>query len=345
MSDLCNSDNALLNVKNLKVYFSTPIGTAYAVDDISFFIHPGESIALVGESGCGKSVTAMSILRLLPSPPVERIEGEVLFHGKNLLTLPETELMKIRGRFISMVFQEPTTSMNPVFRVGDQIADVLKYHYGMNRKDAYARIEKLFEWVGIPEPRIRIHQYPHEFSGGLIQRCMIAMALACEPELLIADEPTTALDVTIQAEILALLRRIQQERKMSLLLISHDLSVVAQIAHWIVVLYAGKKVEEGSATAIYSSPSHPYTKALFDSLPIRSQGKKRLNTIPGSVPSATSPPKGCRFHPRCPKAMKICQEKEPPWVWLNKEQGTACWLFASSENAKPARGDLNNNEK
>jgi len=331
MSDLCKSDNALLNVKNLKVYFSTPTGLAYAVDGISFFIHPGESIALVGESGCGKSVTAMSILKLLTSPPVERIEGEIIFHGKDLLKLSEEELMKIRGRYISMVFQEPTSSMNPVFRVGDQIADVLKYHYGMSREGSYTRIEKLFEWVGIPEPKMRIHQYPHEFSGGLIQRSMIAMALACEPELLIADEPTTALDVTIQAEILALLRRVQQERKMSLLLISHDLSVVAQIARWIVVLYAGKKVEEGSATTIYSTPSHPYTKALFDSLPIRSRGRKRLNTIPGSVPSATTPPTGCRFHPRCPKAMTICQQKEPPWVWLNKEQGTACWLFAQSE--------------
>ncbi|MGC8846262.1 MAG: ABC transporter ATP-binding protein, partial [Candidatus Hydrogenedens sp.] len=287
MTDLCKSDNALLNVKNLKVYFSTPTGLAYAVDGISFFIHSGESIALVGESGCGKSVTALTTLRLLTSPPVEYIDGEVIFHGKNLLKFSEEELMKIRGRYISMVFQEPTSSMNPVFRVGDQIADVLKYHYGMSKEESYLRIEKLFEWVGIPEPKIRIHQYPHEFSGGLIQRSMIAMALACEPELLIADEPTTALDVTIQAEILALLRRVQQERKMSLLLISHDLSVVAQIARWIVVLYAGKKVEEGSATAIYSMPTHPYTKALFDSLPLRSRGKKRLNTIPGTVPSAT----------------------------------------------------------
>ncbi|MGC8739754.1 MAG: ABC transporter ATP-binding protein [Candidatus Hydrogenedens sp.] len=334
MTDLCKSDNALLNVKNLKVYFSTPTGLAYAVDGISFFIHSGESIALVGESGCGKSVTALTTLRLLTSPPVEYIDGEVIFHGKNLLKFSEEELMKIRGRYISMVFQEPTSSMNPVFRVGDQIADVLKYHYGMSKEESYLRIEKLFEWVGIPEPKIRIHQYPHEFSGGLIQRSMIAMALACEPELLIADEPTTALDVTIQAEILALLRRVQQERKMSLLLISHDLSVVAQIARWIVVLYAGKKVEEGSATAIYSMPTHPYTKALFDSLPLRSRGKKRLNTIPGTVPSATNPPAGCRFHPRCPKAMKICQQKEPPWLWLNKEQGTACWLYVHSENVE-----------
>ncbi|MGC9053172.1 MAG: ABC transporter ATP-binding protein [Candidatus Hydrogenedens sp.] len=334
MTDLCKSDNALLNVKNLKVYFSTPTGLAYAVDGISFFIHSGESIALVGESGCGKSVTALTTLRLLTSPPVEYIDGEVIFHGKNLLKFSEEELMKIRGRYISMVFQEPTSSMNPVFRVGDQIADVLKYHYGMSKEESYLRIEKLFEWVGIPEPKIRIHQYPHEFSGGLIQRSMIAMALACEPELLIADEPTTALDVTIQAEILALLRRVQQERKMSLLLISHDLSVVAQIARWIVVLYAGKKVEEGSATAIYSMPMHPYTKALFDSLPLRSRGKKRLNTIPGTVPSATNPPAGCRFHPRCPKAMKICQQKEPPWLWLNKEQGTACWLYVHSENVE-----------
>ncbi len=338
MTELCRSDIALLNVRNLKVYISTPTGLAYAVDDVSFFIHSGESVALVGESGCGKSVTAMSLLKLLPSPPVERLEGEVLFHNKDLLKLPDTELRKFRGRYISMVFQEPTSSMNPVFRVGDQIADVLKYHFDMPREEAYTRIEKLFEWVGIPEPRVRTHQYPHEFSGGLIQRAMIAMALACEPELLIADEPTTALDVTIQAEILALLRRIQQERKMSLLLISHDLSVVAQIAKWIVVLYAGKKVEEGSAKAIYTMPSHPYTKALFDSLPIRSQKRKRLNTIPGSVPSATAPPTGCRFHPRCPKAMGICGRKEPPWVWLNKEQGTACWLFADKEKTEKENG-------
>ncbi|HOL18769.1 MAG TPA: ABC transporter ATP-binding protein [Candidatus Hydrogenedens sp.] len=331
MTDLCNADNALLHVKNLYVHFSTPTGTARAVDGLSFFIHPGEAIALVGESGCGKSVTAMSLLKLLPSPPVEKLAGEVLFHGKNLLSLSADELMKIRGRHISMIFQEPTTSMNPVFRVGDQIADVLQYHFRISKQEAYSRIEKLFEWVGIPEPHIRVRQYPHEFSGGLIQRAMIAMALACEPELLIADEPTTALDVTIQAEILALLRRIQKEKNMSLLLISHDLSVVAQIARWIVVLYAGKKVEEGSARAIYSTPVHPYTQALFDSLPIRSVTKKQLATIPGSVPSATALPTGCRFHPRCPKATKICSEKQPPWRWVSQEQGTACWLYTDSE--------------
>jgi len=341
MTDLSKTDDTLLQVNNLKVHFSTPIGTAYAVDGLSFNIQPAESIALVGESGCGKSVTAMSILKLLTSPPVERLEGEVLFQGKDLLTLPDTELMKIRGRYISMVFQEPTTSMNPVFRVGDQIADVLQYHYGISREEAYTRIEKLFEWVGIPEPKVRIRQYPYEFSGGLIQRSMIAMALACEPKLLIADEPTTALDVTIQAEILALLRRVQQEKEMSLLLISHDLSVVAQIAQRIVVLYAGKKVEEATAKILYSSPLHPYTKALFESLPIRSRGKKRLNTIPGSVPSATSPPTGCRFHPRCPRAMEICSKEEPPWQWVNPQQGAACWLYNSSEQT--GQGELTKN--
>lgn len=226
-----------------------------------------------------------------------------------------------------MIFQEPTNSLNPVFTVGNQIVDILSHHYNTPKLEAIAKIQQLFEWVGIPEPSIRLRQYPHELSGGLVQRVMIAMALANEPELLIADEPTTALDVTIQAEILALLRKIQIQKQMSLLLISHDLSVVAQLANRIVVLYAGKKVEEASAKVLYSSPAHPYTRALFDSLPIRSQGKKRLSTIPGSVPSAVRPPTGCRFHPRCPYAMDICSQQEPPWITLQPEQGTACWLF------------------
>lgn len=317
----------LLEIENLKVYFSTLFGTAYAVDDLSFKIRQGEVVALVGESGCGKSVTALSILRLLHTPPVSHISGKIKLEGVDLLSLSEDEMRKVRGRQISMVFQEPLSSLNPIFRVGDQIADVLKVHFGMNKEESFSKVEKVMEWIGITEPRVRLRQYPYELSGGLVQRVMIAMAIVCEPQLLIADEPTTALDVTIQAEILKLLSRIKYEKGMSILLISHDLSVVARIADWVIVLYAGKKVEEGSSYAIYGKPTHPYTKALFDALPAKKGGKKQLSTIPGAVPSATDPPFGCRFHPRCPYAMEICRKEEPPWIWLSQEQGNACWLY------------------
>ncbi len=317
----------LLEVENLKVHFSTLFGTAYAVDGVSFNIRRGEAVALVGESGCGKSVTALSILRLIHSPSVSHLSGTVKFEGKDLTTLSDEEMRRIRGRQIAMVFQEPMSSLNPVFRVGDQMADVMNLHFGLSKEEAFEKIVQVMEWIGITEPKLRLRQYPYELSGGLVQRIMIAMAIGCEPKLLIADEPTTSLDVTIQAEILRLLARIKQEKNMSILLISHDLSVVAQIADRIVVLYAGVKVEEGKAKTIYNSPTHPYTKALFDSLPARSGGKRQLKTIPGSVPSATEPPKGCRFHPRCPYVMDICKEEEPPWVFTSEEGGNACWLY------------------
>ncbi|MCX8065548.1 MAG: ABC transporter ATP-binding protein [Candidatus Hydrogenedentes bacterium] len=331
MKSNIQNNNYLLEIENLKVYFSTVLGTAYAVDDISFKIRRGQAVALVGESGCGKTVTALSILRLLHTPPLSHLSGRIKFEGRDLITLSEEEMRRVRGRHISMVFQEPMSSLNPVFRVGDQIADVMKMHFGMTKEESFGKIEKVMEWVGITDPHMRLRQYPYELSGGLVQRVMIAMAVVCEPKLLIADEPTTALDVTIQAEILKLLRRIKHEKEMSVLLISHDLSVVARIAEWVVVLYAGKKVEEGSSTVIYAKPTHPYTKALFDALPAKSGGKKRLNTIPGSVPLTTEPPKGCRFHPRCPSAMHICEVKEPPWIQLSPEQGNACWLYAGEE--------------
>ncbi len=324
----------LLEVEDLRVHFSTLSGTAYAVDGVSFNIRRGESVAIVGESGCGKSVTALSILRLLGSPSLSCFSGRVKFEGRDLMALSEEEMRKVRGREIAMVFQEPMSSLNPVFRVGDQIADVMNLHFGLSREEAFERIVQVMEWIGITEPKLRLRQYPYELSGGLVQRIMIAMAVVCEPKLLIADEPTTSLDVTIQAEILKLLAKIRREKRTSLLLISHDLSVVAQVAERVVVLYAGMKVEEGSAGAIYSSPVHPYTKALFDSLPARSGGKKRLKTVPGSVPSATELPKGCRFHPRCSYVMDICREEVPPWISTSDEGGCACWLYVEKNKMK-----------
>ncbi|MFM1922083.1 MAG: hypothetical protein RLZZ303_3717 [Candidatus Hydrogenedentota bacterium] len=316
----------LLSVRNLRTHFFSDRGVARAVDGVSFDLHAGKTLALVGESGCGKSVTAMSILRLIASPPGRIVEGEVLFEGRDLVGLPEQELQRVRGNDISMIFQEPMTSMNPVFRVGDQVAAVLRLHQGLDKKDALDRCVALFKQVGIPAPESRVRDYPHQMSGGMLQRVMIAMALACGPRLLIADEPTTALDVTVQAQILDLLRQLQADTGMALLMITHDLGVVAEMADDVAVMYAGEIVERAPVAELYARPSHPYTRGLFASLPAINRAS-RLNTIPGAVPPATRFPEGCRFHPRCPEAMPRCSSQPPGLTRMSTSHAAACWLL------------------
>jgi len=317
----------LLSVRGLRTEFRTDQGVARAVDGVSFDLPRGGTLALVGESGCGKSVTALSILRLIPDPPGRIAGGEVLFDGRDLLALDSRDMRRIRGNDISMIFQEPMTSMNPVFRIGEQIGAVIRLHRRLNKTEARREAVALMDRVGIPAAASRVDDYPHQMSGGMLQRVMIAMALACGPRLLIADEPTTALDVTIQAQILDLLNRLRAETGMSVLLITHDLGVVAETADQVVVMYAGRVVETAPVRALFAAPKHPYTQALFASLPAISRGR-RLTNIPGSVPAATNFPPGCRFHPRCPHAMPICSQQEPPLLDTDEGHQAACWLHA-----------------
>ena len=314
----------LLIVNDLKVYFDTEQGVSKAVDGVSYTVRPGETACLVGESGCGKTVSALSILGLLPQPPAQIAGGEVLFKGRNLLELAEEDLQSVRGREISMVFQEPMTSLNPVFTIGHQIEEVISNHEGVSHKEAEIRILKLLQDVGIPSPKERIHDYPHNLSGGQRQRVMIAMALACSPDLVIADEPTTALDVTIQAQILNLFRELQEKRGMAILQITHDLSVVAGIADRIYVMYAGIVVEEGSVWQIFRDPSHPYTMGLLESLPGRREKGQELATIPGIVPDPTMKPSGCPFHPRCNFFLESCRDQFPPMCDFGDDHLARC---------------------
>jgi len=306
------SDEPLLRIDELRVYFQTGAGTVRAVDGVSYDLRRGETLAVVGESGCGKSVTALSVLRLLPSPPAEVAGGAIWFRGEDLTRVPIERMRKIRGNEISMIFQEPMTSLNPVFTVGDQIAEGIVLHRGLDYGAARQEATRLLTLVGIPSPASRLDEYPHQLSGGMRQRVMIAIALACRPKLLIADEPTTALDVTVQAQILDLLRDLQQRLGMSILLITHDLGVVAETAHRVVVMYAGQIAERATALGLFARPRHPYTAGLFQSLPRLDREDNELRPIEGSVPDALNPPSGCRFHPRCPFAMPICREQVPP---------------------------------
>jgi oligopeptide/dipeptide ABC transporter ATP-binding protein len=301
----------LLDIRDLRVYFRTGAGVVRAVDGVSYDVRRGETLAVVGESGCGKSVTALSILRLLPSPPAELAGGAIRFGEEELTQVPLERMRALRGDRISMIFQEPMSSLNPVFTVGDQITEGLILHRGLSTSAARAEARRLLDLVGIPSPEARLDEYPHQLSGGMRQRVMIAIALACRPELLIADEPTTALDVTVQAQILDLLRELQQKLGMSILLITHDLGVVAETAHRVVVMYAGRVVERASVESLFARPRHPYTAGLFQSLPRLDQDVWELKPIEGSVPDALHPPPGCRFHPRCPFAMSICREVDP----------------------------------
>ena len=330
------SEPALLELRDLRTVFDTSEATVRAVDGVSFRLSSGGTLGIVGESGCGKSVMALSILRLLPVPPGRIAGGQILFEGRDLLALPEREMRALRGKSIGMVFQEPMTSLNPVYTVGRQVSEVLELHEHLSRKDAQARAVELLKMVGIPAPEQRVDSYPHELSGGMRQRVMIAMAIACRPQLLIADEPTTALDVTIQAQILDLLARLRAELGMGIMLITHDLGVVSEFVDEVLVMYAGKVVEHAPAAALFASPFHPYTKGLLASVPGASQQRRRLLTIEGMVPNLANLPAGCRFRDRCPEAVSRCAIEEPPLFTVaagGRGREVACFVAAEKLGA------------
>jgi peptide/nickel transport system ATP-binding protein/oligopeptide transport system ATP-binding protein len=314
----------LLEVRDLSVHFITDEGVVRAVEHVSFEIFPGKILGIVGESGCGKSVTSLSILRLIPDPPGKIVGGEVLFEGKDLVKFEEKEMEKVRGNDISMIFQEPMTSLNPVFTIGDQIMEAILFHQGVHKAEARRKAIEMLGRVKIPDPGTRIDAYPHQLSGGMRQRAMIAMALSCQPKLLIADEPTTALDVTIQDEILKLLREIQNEMGMAVMLITHDLGVVAGLADRVMVMYAGRVVEQGPIASILRQMRHPYTRGLVNSIPSLEERKKRLPAIPGQVPDAMALPVGCKFHPRCYLMIEECKKEEPPLFQVEEEHFSRC---------------------
>lgn len=324
--------SALLHIKDLTVEFHTEDGIIRALDGVSFAINKGETLGLVGESGCGKSVTALSIMQLLAKPAGRIVSGEIWFEGRNLLNVPENELRKLRGNRISMIFQEPMTSLNPVFTIGDQIMEAVRLHQGLNKKDALDKSIEMLKLVGIPAPEERVFNYPHQLSGGMRQRVMIAMALSCKPDLLIADEPTTALDVTIQAQIMELMQKLQQDLGMGIILITHDLGVVAETCDRVSVMYAGQIIEEASVTDLFSSPRHPYTLGLLNSVPgyhggddvIGPDGKPRLKTIPGMVPNLLELKPGCRFYERCFKRQPRCLEHEIELDGSEKKRAYRC---------------------
>jgi len=329
-----NNNKPLLEVKGLKTYFYTEDGVVRAVDGVNLEVYPGEVLGLVGESGCGKSVTSLSIMRLI-SKPGKIDEGQILLDGENLLELPEEEMIKVRGNRISMIFQQPQTALNPVFKVGDQLAEVLNVHQDLGKEAGWKRAIALLKMVGVPDPVRRAEAYPHELSGGMAQRVMIAMALACVPELLIADEPTTALDVTIQAQILDLMRDLRREMGTSVILITHDLGVVAEMAERVAVMYAGEIVEQTDVNTLFDEPLHPYTQGLIGSIPILGEIKERLDVIPGSVPNLVNLPPGCRFAPRCQARFKynctICAEVKPELEEVKPGHFVRFWLYQNAE--------------
>jgi len=323
-------DPVLLDVKDLQTAFVTERGTARAVDGVSFQVPEAQVFGIVGASGCGKRMTALSIMRLIPSPPGRIVGGEVRFDGTDLLALSEEAMRSLRGNQLAMIFQEPMTSLNPVFRVGDQVAEVLERHRRVTRREATEQVIELFEKVGIPLPAARIYDYPHQLSGGMRQRVMIAMALACRPRLIIADEPTTALDVTIQAQIPALLRHLQEHTRTTVLLITHDLGVIAELAEQVLIMYAGRAVEQAPVTDLFHTPLHPYTQGLLRSIPgsVATRGGKRLEAIQGTVPSLFALPAGCKFNTRCPRAFERCfQDPEPDLLVPAGGHPVRCWLY------------------
>ncbi|MBV7484738.1 ABC transporter ATP-binding protein [Bordetella sp. BOR01] len=318
----------LLEVDNLSTYFDTVTGTVRSVDGVSYRVDAGHTLGVVGESGCGKSVTALSILRLVPTPPGRYAGGQVRYRGTNLLDLTEKRMRQIRGNRISMIFQEPMTSLNPVLTVGRQIAETVMVHQGASRRDAYRRAEEMLRLVQIAEPQRRVHEYPHQLSGGMRQRVMIALALACNPEVLIADEPTTALDVTIQAQIIDLLRTLQRQLGMGIVMITHDLGVVAECCDRVVVMYAGRKVEEAPVAELFDHPLHPYTRALMASMPSMNTSAERLAEIPGMVPASSELGHGCSFAPRCAYATERCRQEIPGLDAHGDDHVVACFEAA-----------------
>jgi dipeptide transport system ATP-binding protein len=316
----------MIQIKNLHVQFSTYGGRVQAVRGVSFDLHKGETLAIVGESGCGKSVTSQSIMRLIPTPPGRITSGSILFKGQDLTKLSEKKMRDIRGADISMIFQDPMTALNPTLRVGEQIAENIMQHENISKEKAKEKAFEMLELVGIPNPKERLKQYPHEFSGGMRQRIVIAMALVCNPEVLIADEPTTALDVTIQAQILELFKDIQQKTDVSIVLVTHDLGVVAQVADRVAVMYAGKIVEIGTRRDIFYTPQHPYTKGLLRSVPRLDLYESELVPIAGSPPDLFAPPSGCSFAPRCPYVMEVCDRMYPASTKLKESHQVHCWL-------------------
>lgn len=324
----------VLEVKNLNTYFFTDEGVVKSVDGVSFHIDSEETLGIVGESGCGKSVTSLSIMQLVPNPPGKIVSGEILFQGDNLLKKTSEQMRKIRGNDIAMIFQEPMTSLNPVYTIGDQISESIILHQKLTRRDAFQRAVDMLRLVGIPSPERRAREYPHQMSGGMRQRVMIAMALSCNPKLLIADEPTTALDVTIQAQILDLMRKLKSEFHTAIMLITHDLGVVAEMTDRVAVMYAGKVVEECDTVDLFREPLHPYTIGLLESIPRLDVGtQEKLHVIEGTVPNLLHLPQGCSFAPRCPKAMDICRQEAPVLTEVSDGRKVSCWLHSEGKEA------------
>jgi oligopeptide/dipeptide ABC transporter ATP-binding protein len=329
-----HSGDTILEVRDLKTYFYTEDGVVKAVDGVDFSVNAGEVLGLVGESGCGKSVTSFSILRLV-SAPGRVVNGEIIFEGRDILKLSKEEMVKMRGDRISMIFQQPQSSLNPVFRVGEQVAEVLMLHKGVKKSEAWEKAVELLTLVGIPDPEKKAHAYPHELSGGQAQRVMIAMALALSPKLLIADEPTTALDVTIQAQILDLIRELREKTNTAVILITHDLGIIAEMADRVAVMYAGEIVEFAAVDPIFDKPLHPYTQGLIGSIPVLGEVVDRLEVIPGLVPNLIDLPPGCRFEPRCLLRQKfgleVCKRREPQLVDVGNDHTVRCWLYTDSD--------------
>ncbi len=324
-------NETILEIRHLKTYFYTRSGVVKAVDDVNFDLRKGECLCIVGESGCGKSATAMSILRLVDSPPGRIVGGQIYFHNEDLLSYPENKLRHLRGNKIAMIFQDPQTALNPVFTIGDQVQEQIKLHLKLNRKSTLERAVCLMEQVGIPEARERMKDYPHQFSGGMKQRVMIAAALSCDPEILIADEPTTALDTTIKVQILEIFRDLREKRNMSIIFITHDLGTVAEIADRIVVMYGGRIIERGTAFDIFDHPSHPYTLGLINCLPDISARRGRLTPIPGTISSLIDSLPGCIFYPRCECRKTVCEKTRPAEINISGEHFVSCHAFTLSE--------------
>ena len=321
----------ILEIKDLCVEFQTVEGKVQAVDHLSYTLHKGEKLGIVGESGSGKSVSSLAMLQLIPNPPGRVTGGEILYKGQDLVRLSEKEMQKLRGNEISMIFQEPMTSLNPIIQCGKQIAESLRLHRGMNKKEAMQEAVRMMKEVGIANPENRVHEYPHEMSGGMRQRVMIAMALACRPQILIADEPTTALDVTIQAQILDLIRDLDRETGTAVQFITHDLGVVSELCDTVIVMYTGHIVEQAPVKDLFRDPKHPYTVGLLNAIPSITKDRKPLQTIEGMVPNPTERVEGCSFWPRCPHASERCRKQEPPVTGLGEDRLVRCWLYAGEE--------------